>query len=281
MIEFIQSFGFYKVQIVTGALSAAILAGLGVFVVLRRMVFAGVALSQAASTAVVVALLFELHEAFGESLILAITLVLFLPFYFLQMWQPAHSDAIFGTAFVVFAAVGQILLAVGAGAKNHLIAAFFGNIVTMSDQEWHHLWLPAILLLLLFVFLYHSFVSVSFDPVHARLSGLRVHVIDGLFFLMLSSSLTVSIYLMGSFYSIAHLIIPGLVGVMIARSIPVAILIAVVVSVLSTIVGFSVSLIPFTVGSDTINLPTSSSIILMLSLWLGGWLVIRLFHKSQ
>lgn len=263
--EILSALFFYKAQILTGALIGVLTALLGVFVILRRMIFSGIALSQAASAAVVLTLLVQLHS---EPVVFAVTLALFSPFYFLQQKAERNPDAVLAGALVFFAALGQVLLAFGAGAQNHLITAFFGNILTMPEDEWKHLWMPLTVGSIAFAYLYRPLLAVSFDRVYAKNSGLRPALIELPFFLLLTACLTTAIYLMGSFYSIAHLVIPGLIGLAFSRSMGRAFAIAAVVSLVGTFLGFLISLIPIEVAGTTINLPTSSTVVMVLAAFL-------------
>jgi ABC-type Mn2+/Zn2+ transport system permease subunit len=268
--EILSALLFYKAQIFTGALIGVLTALLGVFVILRRMIFSGIALSQAASAAVVLTLLFQLHS---EPVVFVISLLLFSPFYYLQQKTDRYPDAVFAGALVFFAALGQVLLAISAGAQSHLITAFFGNILTMPEDEWKHLWLPVTLGSAGFAYLYRPLLAVSFDRIYAKNSGLHPALIELLFFLLLTACLTTAIYLMGSFYSIAHLVIPGLIALAFARSMKSAFALSALISLVGTITGFVISLTPIEAGEMTINLPTSSTIVMVLAAFLPLLLV--------
>ncbi|MBW7858279.1 MAG: metal ABC transporter permease [Leptonema sp. (in: Bacteria)] len=268
---------FYYEQILTGAVIGMLTAVIGVFVILRKMIFAGVALSQAASSAVVLTLLLEIHS---EPIVFVATVILFSPFYLLQNRLPKYTDAVLAAGLVFFAALGQVLMSFGGNASNHLVTAFFGNILTMPRQEWHHLWLPAVIGVVVFVSFYRSIILVSFDRIFARTTRVSVVLVEFVFFSLLTACLTTAIYLMGSFYSIAHLVIPGLIGLWFSRSIKTALVIAAIISFASTIAGFTLSLIPIQVLGTSIHLPTSSTVILIMSVGLLS-IVSRLFLTSS
>lgn len=269
----IEALSFYWPQILTGSIMGMLTALLGVFVILRKMIFSGVALSQAASAAVVGTLLLQLHS---EPVVFALTVVLFVPFYVLQHRSEGLPDAVLAGALVFFSALSQVLLAMGGNAQNHLITAFFGNILTMPQDEWTHLWFPAAAGAMAFAVLYRPLLSVSFDRSYAKTSGIRPLMVEGPFYLLLIGCLTTAIYLMGSFYTIAHLVIPGLIGLAFARSMRAALTIAAALSLFATVLGFALSLVPVSVGGQTLNLPTSSTIILVLS----AFLPLLLFRRN-
>jgi ABC-type Mn2+/Zn2+ transport system permease subunit len=265
---------FYKYQILVGALTGAMVSVIGVIVLLQRMTFFGITAAQAAVLSVATMMLLEIHS---EITLILFTLILIFPFYRITRTRSEYPDSWLGLGFVFFTALSQILLSVGANVQNHLVLAFFGNILMLDPAEWNHIWPYFLILSIVFIFIYRSILSVIFDSDQAAISGISFRLTEYTFFVLLSVTLSLSIYLMGSFYSVAHLIIPGILALMISRSVGSAIFIAAVFSVFSTVSGFIVSLIPMSIAGEEIHLPTSSVIIVILGLGaFTGYLLKRI-----
>ena len=277
----LETLSFFKIQLVFGLVLGCACALIGVFVLLQRLTVFGVTLSQAATSATAVSLFLGLQSAHGgagmgglanDLLILFLTTLFMLPFFFVKLRNPPNLSAILVGGLVFFAALSQLLIALGGRVQNHLLRAFFGNILTVSSDEWRHLWIPGVVFLVFFLYYYRSILSVSFDRDHARLTGIKVFWIDLLFFMMLCVVCSLSINLMGSFYSLAHLILPGLVALAISRSVVTTIGVAVLYSATSTLLGFLLSLYKIPVGLGGLNLPTSSTIIMVMCVMLPVFL---------
>lgn len=275
MIEY---FEFYRNQLLLGTAVGSIVAAFGVFVLLQRMVFFGLTLAQAATCAVAVSLMKGWHSEF---VILGLGLAFMTPFFALRQSRPPNMDAILLIGMMFFTAVSQLLLAFGGNVQNHLLTAFFGNILTVDRDEWVHFLPWGISLTLLFVLLYRNFTAVFFDRDQAKLDGYHVYTTESIFFVLLSISLGLAINLLGSFYAVSHLILPALFGITITRSLPAAILLSVIYSAAGTALGFSLSLLPLNLSGETIHLPTSSTIILVLCAGLLAIPVIRLAFRKE
>ncbi len=268
----IESLAFYQSQILFGVLLGAAAAALGVFVLLQRMAFFGVTLSQAATCAVAVVLAAGLHN---EALTLALTIVFMLPFFLLRQNRPANMEALLAFGLVFFSSLAHMMLSFSGAAQAHLVTAYFGNILTSDPDEWKHTTGFGVIILVALVFIYRSLVAVSFDRDHAFLSGIRARWIDFTYFVLLSLVLGTTITHMGSFFTLAHLTVPGLFALAMVRSIPAAIVVALVFSAVATVGGFLISLLPITMGGEEIHLPTSSSIVLFLCVGLVPALIWR------
>lgn len=258
----IENLYFYLPQIIIGTIVGLFTAIIGIFVILRKTIFMGVTLSQSITVAIIITLLLDLHF---EGLVHFLAMILFLPIYLLHN-KVINKDALLASGFVFFAALGQILTTIGANVQNHIVAAYFGNILFLSEKQWLHIVIPIILISIILWIFYRWFLAISFDQEYAYIANLPVNLIETLYFLVLSATLSLSIYFMGSFYSIAHLIIPGIIALQISRSMKSTFIIAILISVFSTIVGFIISLMEINIANTKFNLPTSSTIILVLSL---------------
>lgn len=271
MIEYLI---FYKFQILTGSLAGALAALIGVIVLLKRMTFFGITLAQAAAFSASIMLLLNANHLLYH---LPLTILLILPFYYLIRLRDANREALLAVGFVLFTALSQVMLSFGGAVKNHLMTAYFGDILTISQERGMQI-IPTILILaLIIVLFYRLFISVSFDPDHATLRGVPVNPVEFLFFLLLSLVVGIGITLMGSFYTAAQLIIPGLVGLAFSRSVVMASTLAVAFSVLTALLGFLLSLVEIPFGASVIHLPTSSTIIVLMA---AGSLIL-LFLKNR
>jgi len=275
----LETLGFYKLQLLGGALLGGLCAALGVFVLLKRMSVFGLTLSQASSAAAALTLiLFPGKSPIKTDLIpLLLTVILMLPFLYAQLKNPSRLSAILISGMVFFAALSQILLSLGGEARLHLLRSFFGNILTTDLQEILHMLPIALIVILLYIYFYRDFIAVAFDSDHARLTGISALRTDLVFFLMLSYVLLESVKLMGSFYTLTQLIVPPLFALALYRRVSRVILAAILYAVVMTAGGFALSLQPLKIGEKALNLPTSSVIILLMC---AGLLVAFLYRAA-
>lgn len=253
---------FYLPQILIGTIVGIFTAVIGIFVVLRRTIFMGITLSQSITVAIIITLLMQIHY---EAIVHILGITLFLPIYILHN-SLENKDALLAGGFVFYSALGQVLTSIGANVQNHIVTAYFGNILFLSEKEWLHIVVPLIIILIFFIVFYRWILAISFDKEYANIVNLPVNLIEILYFFILTAILSISIYFMGSFYSMAHLIVPGFVALQISRNMKSVFIYAILISILSTLLGFLISLKEFTIFDEKIHLPTSSTIILVLCL---------------
>lgn len=137
--------------------------------------------------------------------------------------------------------------------------------LTTAPEDLKHLWLPLCILAVAFAVGYRDLVALSFDRDHARLSGSPALLVEGLFFVGLAYVTAEAINLMGSFYTLAQMIVPALLSLMVARSLAAALALAVGYSAVTTAAGFALSLQPVRWAGTSLHLPTSSTIVLLLA----------------
>src|SRR5271157_4861968 len=148
----------------------------GVFLVMRRLVFMGVALPQISSTGVAVALSLPLwlgfkltehgphsaHElAFAGSIAFSLTAILVLAF--LERRGRGQPEGRLGTAYVVAAALSILLLSQNRYAELGLLDLLKGEVITISNFD---LTLTAIVLglvVIVFALFHKELFLVSFD----------------------------------------------------------------------------------------------------------------------
>lgn len=255
---------FYFPQISIGILVSIATAIIGFFVLLRKSVFLGITLSQSITVGVILSFLLDIHS---EWLVQFLGVMFFLPVFYFYRKHP-FKEAVLATGFVFYTALGQILTALGASVQNHIVTAYFGNILLIPSGEWLHIIIPLTLFSILFILFYKRILAISLDETYTRVIRFPYYTTEIVYFFLLSGVLSLSIYFMGSFYSMAHLIIPAFLSLQLVRSLKTAFLIAIILSATSTVTGFMISLYELPLFSRTIHLPTSSMIVLVLTSFL-------------
>ena len=230
---------------------------LGVYVVLRRIVFVGAALAQLSSAGVALAL-FLSGAAWAEGLgrhpteaALALTLfgVLFLAFESPRSLVP--RDAAIGIAYTVAGAMGILLIAKATSAEAHDIL-LQGSILGITPSDVRILLAAGLPVLVLQAAFARQVLFVSFDPETARTLGYKVRLWDLAFFGTLGLAIAASMQYAGVLLVFDYLVVPAVTALLLAKTMPGAILLSVLAAVLATLIGFALSV--------TYDLPTAPAI---------------------
>lgn len=282
MTNILSSWTLFLPQILVGSLVGALLSVLGILIVLRGMTFFGVTLSQAVTFSVALSLFMEWP---GEIFPILFSCILVFPLLYVRKLRGMKEEVILGILFVFFSAASQFMLALGGNVQNHLMAAFFGDILTSQVRADSFGIYIAIFFFILYLSFFRRFLFISFDRDEYKIQVGNPLPFDLLFYIILAASLTVSVNLLGTFYSIAHLILPVFALLPLIRSLKLLTVVCVIFSVFATISGFLISLVGIERNGELIYFPTSSSIILVLCglaffLHLLRFLITSVFSKS-
>ena len=255
---------FESVMLFRDALYGALVIGfacsvLGVYVVLRRIVFVGAALAELSSAGIALALwLGGMGWASGVAthplmLSLVVTLAGAAVFGLTGSGRAlVPADATIGTTYAIAAGVGVLLISKATTGEAHDMF-LHGNILGITRRDtWVLIGITAPVLLMHLVF-YKEFLFVSFDRETARTLGYRVGVWNLLLYLSLGLVIAVAMQFAGVILVFNYLVLPAVTGLLLSTGMRGVFTWAIVSGLLATVVGFSLS-IPF-------DLPSGPSII--------------------
>src|SRR5208283_4440057 len=218
-------------SIYTSVLVGLVCPLVGVFLVMRRLVFMGVALPQISSTGVAIALSLPLwlgfnlsehssHSAHMLAFIGSITfsLAAILVLAFMERRGRGQPEGRLGTAYVVAAALSILLLSKNPYGEIGWLDMMKGEVITISTFD---LALTAATLSLVLAALglwYKELLLVSFDRVLAMTLGKRVVLWDVLLYILIGLTVSVAVLSVGPLIAFGFLLIPALTAHLVART---------------------------------------------------------------
>jgi ABC-type Mn2+/Zn2+ transport system permease subunit len=238
-----------------GALVIALACSvLGVYVVLRRIVFVGAALAQLSSAGIALGTFLygmgiggELtHHPVAMALIITIAGAVF---FGLGGGGRAGvpPDAVIGVTYAVAAAAGILLVAKARVGEAHDLF-LQGNILGITPTDTLVLIAVAVPVLLLHAVFYKEFLFVSFDRETARTLGYNVRRWNLLLYLTLGVVIAYAMQFAGVMLVFNFLVLPAVTGLLLARSMRGIFAIAIGSALLAALAGFSLS-VPFDLPS--------------------------------
>lgn len=253
----------------------------GVFLVLRRLVFMGVALPQISSTGVAVALSAPLwlgishaaHSSQSEHTTafigsIAFTLAAILVLAFLERRGRGQPEGRLGTAYVVAAALSILILSKNRYAELGWLDLLKGEVITISNFD---LALTAIMLALVLVALalfHKELFLVSFDRVMAVTLRKNVVFWDILLYLLLGLTVSLAVLSVGPLIAFGFLLIPALTAHLFARTMRQFLVLASLLGGISSLLGFWIAY--------TWDFPVGPADVALLGVVYGcAWIVAR------
>jgi ABC-type Mn2+/Zn2+ transport system permease subunit len=227
----------------------------GVFLVLRRMAFLGVALPQISACGIALAFSLEAwgfwdwvkpHSegdertlAFFTSMALTVTAVFVLAL--LERRGRGMVEARLGAVYVIAGAASLLLLSRNPHGERGLIELLKGEIIAVRDID---LWLTAgalIGVLILLVLFHKEIMLVSYDRELAVVLRKNVGLWDGLLYLLIALTIAVSVLSAGPLVAFAFILLPPLIAHHLARNLLQWLVLSSLIGGISALAGFVVA----------------------------------------
>ncbi|HEX8834070.1 MAG TPA: metal ABC transporter permease [Abditibacteriaceae bacterium] len=231
---------FMRQALLAGLSVALICSYLGVYVVLKRIVFVGVALAEMSSAGIALGLLLGFAPILGAMLFTLLGVVFF-SLRFASRRLP--NETFIGIAYSIAAALGILLIAKSAQGETHMLKLLQGDVLTVSPRETLVMIGAFAVVGLLHVLFNKEFLLVSFDREAASTLGFRAAMWDFLLFLSIGLVIAFSIYAVGILLTSTLLVLPAATALLLANRMRSAFVLAPVFGTVPVVLGLHLSLV--------------------------------------
>jgi ABC-type Mn2+/Zn2+ transport system permease subunit len=237
---FVFRLDFMRRALVAGILVGAVCAFLGIYVVLRRIVFVGVALAEMSSAGVALALLTGLAPMLGSVLIMLAGVVLLS-----VRWggRRIRQDAFIGIGYVVASAASILLIAKSPSGEGSLLDLLFGNILTVTAGDVTATAVALGVVMLFHALFFKELLFVAFDPDTAAASGYRSRLWEMLLYLSIGLTIAFAIHAVGVLLTFGSLVIPPVTALLLTRRMNTALGVSVATGILPVPIGLYLSFV--------------------------------------
>ncbi|HAR3152435.1 TPA: metal ABC transporter permease [Staphylococcus aureus] len=253
MLEFVEHLSTY--QFLNRALITSIIVGIvcgtvGSLIVLRGLSLMGDAMSHAVLPGVALSFLFGIPMFVG-ALITGMIASIFIGY--ITSSSKTKPDAAIGISFTAFLASGIIIISL-INTTTDLYHILFGNLLAITNSAFLTTIVIGSIVLILIIIFYRPLMISTFDPTFSRMSGLNTTLLHYFVMLLLSLVTVASIQTVGIILVVALLITPASTAFLISKKLYSMMIIASLISVISSIVGLYYSYI--------YNIPSGATIVL-------------------
>ncbi|MBI2475109.1 metal ABC transporter permease [Candidatus Uhrbacteria bacterium] len=251
LFQFLQ-YPFMQRALIAGMFLGILLAGLGIFVTLRKMAFFGEGIAHASLAGIAIAILTG-FSPLPVAIVWAILLALLI--FILEQKTKLPIDTVIGIFFTSAMALGVILMNFTSGYQPELLSFLFGSILSVSVID---LWIIAILTILILTWLIASrrqltFLSLSEEQ--AIVSGIPVRFQTAVLYVALSIATVLGVKILGIILVSALIIIPPAISRLHAKSFRAHMILAVLFSEIIIVFGLALSFF--------YDLPSGATIVLV------------------
>jgi zinc transport system permease protein len=283
-VGFWESWFLWRDPLAVAIIAAALCSFVGVYIVLKRIVFVSAAMSQMSGVGVALAFfmcgVFNLDPHHAPFYLHPVPWAIVAAALVARIFsgnlgnRRLSGETVIGLAYLVAAACVILILnsprvTQEAHEVNDLL---YGNAVAVPPEQLYIMSAAAILVALVHGLFGKEFVFVAFDPEMARTLGLDTSLWSLLLFLTFAVAISVSTRAIGALPVFAFMVIPPAVGLLLGSRLWSVFAISVGVAVISAFVGYWVSF--------HWSLPTGASMVIASALFLAPGL-IRLQLKGQ
>ncbi len=276
-MTFLDAIPILKNGILACLLVAAVSAFLGIYVIVRRMVFVSAALSQVSALGVAFAFLSGtvLGIELGESVHHAMPLIfagIAASFFAIQVSEKRITrESLLGIGYILPAGLVLLVLDKIAGETHEIDNILFGNTIFVPTGLLIFLFLTVIAVLLIHLLFYKEFVFVAFDPDSARAGGLKTVLYNQVFFLTMAITISVSISAVGALPVFGFMVMPAVSALMLTDYLKRAFVLSIGFGGASALVGFYLSFL--------YSLPTGPAMLATCGICLIPGIVQRILGK--
>lgn len=236
--SFLSSIALFPNAYAAGLIISAVCGFMGVFVVVKRVVFIGITLSEVAACGIAAAMVLHWPPYVGAGL-LTMAAVLFLA-------QPANEtqiprDALLGFIFVAAASLSILLVAKSGFGLHEVKSLLYGDLILTSFFDLKILAfsvIPAAILLLLF---FRPILYSLFDSDGARVLGIRARAWETAYFIVLGLVVSAAAKVAGAILVFCYLVVTPSCGLMLSRNLVKVFVLAVSLSLVTTCTGLLLS----------------------------------------
>ena len=245
---------FLRHIFLAGLFVAAGLSPWSVYIVLRRIVFAGAAVAEVASAAVAMAVLFQIAPF---PIAVTLTVLSFLALSRVADSRRLPPEALVGMLYAGGSAASVLLIAKAPRGEADILNILFGNILTVPSSL---LWLMAGVFGFLSLLQYlasKEFLISAYDPDMGRALGIPVGIWNMVFYGSLGLAVAVAIRAVGALLTFTLLVAPGACALCLTESLGRAFKIALFLGLIVAAGGIMISY--------QFDLPTSPTIVALLT----------------
>ncbi|HEA4350385.1 TPA: metal ABC transporter permease [Staphylococcus aureus] len=253
MLEFVEhlfTYQFLNRALITSIIVGIVCGTVGSLIVLRGLSLMGDAMSHAVLPGVALSFLFGMPMFVG-ALITGMIASIFIGY--ITSSSKTKPDAAIGISFTAFLASGIIIISL-INTTTDLYHILFGNLLAITNSAFLTTIVIGSIVLILIIIFYRPLMISTFDPTFSRMSGLNTTLLHYFVMLLLSLVTVASIQTVGIILVVALLITPASTAFLISKKLYSMMIIASLISVISSIVGLYYSYI--------YNIPSGATIVL-------------------
>jgi zinc transport system permease protein len=252
---------FFQRALIAGIGVALVAGPIGCFIVWRRMAYFGETLSHAGLLGVGFGLLFNVNITLG-AVVSAILLALLL--LALKRQRQIAVDTLLGILSHTALALGLVTVGLVTGAVTGHLDILFGDVLTVSSRDVLTVWIGALLVLAVIMYLWRDLIAISVHEDLARAEGVNVPWVELAFMLTMAAMTAFAMKIVGLLLITALTVIPAAAARRVSNSPETMAIWSGIFAIVAVVAGLFMSALWGTIAGPSVVL--SASLIFVLTL---------------
>nr|WP_083189701.1 metal ABC transporter permease [Orenia metallireducens] len=267
MLLDIFTYSFMQRAFIVGNVIAVICPLIGVFLVLKRLSLIGNTLSHVALTGVAIGMIFgiyPIYTALAVSVLAAVGI---------EKLRKDYKDyAELSLSIILATGLGLATILISLSNNNSGIFSYlFGSISMVTKQDVLTVISLAVVIIGVVLYFYYGFFFLAFNESDAKLAGVPVKVLNILFMVLVSITVSLSMRIIGGLLVSSLITLPVAGSLQLAKSFKETIIYSVIFSILSVNTGLFISFY--------YDLASGGTIIVASVLYLIGAIIYKKFNS--
>jgi zinc transport system permease protein len=237
MWEMLQ-YEFMRNALLAGALASIACGIVGVYVIVKRIVFISGGVSHSAFGGIGFAYLLDINPILGA---LFFTLISAFGIGLISKKTKQREDTAIGILWAVAMALGVIFTSLSPGYPPDPSSILFGSILTVPRSEILMMLILDVFIISVVLLLYKEFMAISFDEEFAKVVGVPTERVYLVLLALIAMTVVMLIRVVGVILVIALLTIPAAISGQITRSLKKMMFLSILLGVIFTFCGLWLS----------------------------------------
>ncbi len=231
------NYAFMRNAVIVSVFISVLCPCIGIFLVLRRYSMIGDTLAHTSLAGITLGLLLGKNPVLGAFIFTSIggALIEFLRGYFKK-----YADLIL--SIVLSLSVGIAITLISSGKLHTNADSFlFGSILTVTRADMITISVLSVVSVLALIFLYHRLIYIACDEEAAKIAGVRVGLINYIFYILVASAISVSISIVGALVLSSMIALPVATALQLGRGFRTTLIFSILFSVADIMSGLVLS----------------------------------------
>ncbi|NHK31873.1 MAG: metal ABC transporter permease [Asgard group archaeon] len=208
-IDFFQAFQYEFMQraLISGIVIGVVCSIIGVFVLLKGMVFLGQAIAHSSFAGATLGILIGVENPL--MIIMGFSILSAVSIGYVNQKKLMRDEVIIGIVFSFFIALAALFIGLKKEYTSDIKSVLFGNLLTVDREDFILLIIFSALVLLILFLIKKELYFLTFDSELAKISGIPINFLNYIFLILVSITIAVSLKAIGAILVFAMIVTPA------------------------------------------------------------------------